>query len=79
MKSIGPQDLSCLSDFKLNGKRPVFKNDTWAWSVPVCHFGFGHAWNHSWEGLEQHQSFQTCHAVPDGLGRHSQPSSKGLY
>ena len=32
MKSIGPQDLSCLSDFKLNGKRLVFKND-------IIHYG----------------------------------------
>ena len=45
MKSTGPQALSCLSDFELNEKRPVTKNDTWAWSVPVCHIGFGHAWN----------------------------------
>ena len=32
MKSIGPQDLLCLSDFKLNGKRLVFKND-------IIHYG----------------------------------------
>ena len=32
MKSIGPQDLSCLSDFKLNGKSLVFKND-------IIHYG----------------------------------------